>query len=145
MRRVAEKIEYSATAIYFHFRDKETLLREICDTDFLTLAHAITAAAQIADTIERLKATGLAYFRFGVEYPNHYRLMFMTPHPPLGDEHEIERGNPEQDAYAFLKQIVAQAIAEKRLRPSSRTPTRLRRRCGRRARRDLAEHRQEQR
>jgi AcrR family transcriptional regulator len=117
MRRVADKIEYSPTAIYFHFRDKETLLREICDTDFLTLAHAIAAAARIPDTIERLKATGLAYFRFGVEFPNHYRLMFMTPHPPLGDEHEIERGNPEQDAYAFLKQIVVQAIAEQRLRP----------------------------
>jgi len=116
MRRIADRIEYSPTAIYFHFRDKETLLREICDADFLTLAQQITAAAEIADPIERLKATGLAYFRFGVDYPNHYQLMFMTPHPPLGDEHEIERGNPEQDAYAFLRAIVVQAIAEKRFR-----------------------------
>jgi AcrR family transcriptional regulator len=116
MRRIAEKIEYSPTAIYFHFRDKETLLREICDTDFLTLAQQIATAAEIADPIERLRATGLAYFRFGMDYPNHYQLMFMTPHPPLGDEHEIQRGNPEQDAYAFLKAIVAQAIAEARFR-----------------------------
>jgi hypothetical protein len=64
-----------------------------------------------------LKATGLAYFRFGMDYPNHYRLMFMTPHPPLGDEHAMERGNPEEDAYAFLKAIVVQAIAENRFRP----------------------------
>jgi AcrR family transcriptional regulator len=116
MRRIADKIEYSPTAIYFHFRDKETLLREICDADFLTLAQQIGAAAQIADPIERLRATGLAYFRFGVEYPNHYRLMFMTPHPPMGEEHDIQRGNPEEDAYAFLKAIVEQAIAEGRFR-----------------------------
>ena len=112
MRRIADRIEYSPTAIYFHFRDKETLLREICDADFLTLAHEIAVVAQIADPIERLRAIGLAYFRFGMNYPNHYRLMFMTPHPPLGDDHEIERGNPEEDAYALLKSIVAQAIAE---------------------------------
>lgn len=118
MRRVAEKIEYSPTAIYFHFRDKETLLREICDADFLTLAHQIAAAAEIRDPIERLRATGMAYFRFGMDYPNHYRLMFMTPHPPLGEEHALERGNPEEDAYAFLKAIVVQAIAEKRFHPA---------------------------
>jgi AcrR family transcriptional regulator len=116
MRRIADKIEYSPTAIYFHFRDKETLLHEICDADFLALAQQFGAAARIADPIEKLKATGLAYFRFGMSHPNHYRLMFMTPHPPLGDEHAITKGKPEEDAYAFLKSIVAQAIAEGRFR-----------------------------
>lgn len=117
MRRIAEKIEYSPTAIYFHFRDKETLLREICDADFLTLAHSIAEAGQIADPIARMKATGLAYVRFGLEFPNHYQLMFMTPHPPLGDEHAVERGNPEEDAYAFLKGTVEEAIAQNRFLP----------------------------
>ena len=117
MRRIAEKIEYSPTAIYFHFRDKETLLHEICDTDFLTLAHEIALAGQIADPIERMRATGLAYVRFGIEHPNHYRLMFMTPHPPFADEHKVERGNPEQDAYAFLKAMVEEAIVQGRFKP----------------------------
>jgi AcrR family transcriptional regulator len=117
MRRIAEKIEYSPTAIYFHFRDKETLLREICDADFLTLAHSIAEAGQIEDPIARMKATGLAYVRFGLEFPNHYQLMFMTPHPPLGDEHAVERGNPEEDAYAFLKGTVEAAIAQNRFLP----------------------------
>jgi len=117
MRRIAEKIEYSPTAIYFHFRDKETLLREICDADFLTLAHSIASAGQIDDPIARMKATGLAYVRFGLEFPNHYQLMFMTPHPPLGDEHAVERGNPEEDAYAFLKGTIDEAIAQKRFLP----------------------------
>jgi AcrR family transcriptional regulator len=114
MRRIADRIEYSPTAIYFHFRDKETLLKELCQTDFFTLAHQFTAMQKIADPLEKLKATGLAYLQFGLENPNHYRLMFMTPHPPI--EPDTERGNPEEDAYAFLKAIVAQAIAEKRFK-----------------------------
>ena len=117
MRRVAERIEYSPTAIYFHFRDKETLLHEICDSDFLTLARQFVDVAKIADPIEKMRAAGLAYFRFGIEHPNHYRLMFMTPHPPFTDEHMVHKGNPEEDAYQFLQDIVSEAIAKGRLRP----------------------------
>ena len=114
MRRIADRIEYSPTAIYFHFRDKEALLKELCQSDFLTLAQQFTALQKVANPIEKLKATGMAYLRFGLEHPNHYRLMFMTPHPPV--EPDNERGNPEEDAYAFLRAIVEQAIAEKRFK-----------------------------
>src|SRR5215212_210406 len=115
MRRIAERIEYSPTAIYFHFKDKETLLTELCQHDFLTLAQQFMTIQEVADPIEKLKATGLAYFRFGMDYPNHYRLMFMTPHPPIADDKK-RKGNPEEDAYAFLRSIVAQCISEGRFR-----------------------------
>ena len=118
MRKIAERIEYSATAIYVHFKDKESVLRELCETDFRTLARELYEIAKIADPIERLRATGLAYAEFALTHPNHYRLMFMTPHPPYEkDEVELGKGNPEEDAYAFLKGIVAEAIAAGRLRP----------------------------
>jgi AcrR family transcriptional regulator len=116
MRRIADKIEYSPTAIYFHFRDKDALLKELCEHDFLSLAQQFIAMRDISDPIEKLKATGKAYLQFGIDYPNHYRLMFMTPHPPI-TEHELEKDNPEEDAYAFLKAIVAQAIAARRFKP----------------------------
>ena len=41
MREIAKRIGYSATSIYLHFADKDTLLRAICDTDFLALASAL--------------------------------------------------------------------------------------------------------
>jgi AcrR family transcriptional regulator len=116
MRRIAEKIEYSATAIYFHFRDKEALLKELCETDFRTLAHEFAAMEAITDPLEKLKATGHAYVQFGLSYPNHYRLMFMTPHPPVQAD-ETDRGNPEEDAYAFLKSIVAEGLALELFKP----------------------------
>src|SRR5215468_1634410 len=99
MRKIAERIEYSPTAIYLHFKDKEAVLREICDADFGALAQGFATIARIADPRERLVATGNAYAEFGLTHPNHYRLMFMTPHPPFTKESALERGNPEEDAY----------------------------------------------
>jgi AcrR family transcriptional regulator len=118
MRKIAEAIEYSPTAIYLHFADKLDVLRACCDADFRLLAKKFRKIAEIADPIERLKATGRAYADFGFKHPNHYQLMFMTPKPPVVHEaSDIERGNPEEDAYAFLKGTVGAAIASGRLRP----------------------------
>lgn len=118
MRGIADRIEYSPTAIYFHFRDKEALMRELCDTDFRTLAVELGSIATIPDPLERLRRVGHAYLQFGLEKPNHYRLMFMTPHPPIvPEESSVDLGNPEEDAYALLKSIVAELVNTKRFRP----------------------------
>ncbi|MGA8312334.1 MAG: TetR/AcrR family transcriptional regulator [Terriglobales bacterium] len=112
MRQVAEKIEYSPTAIYLHFADKEELFHELVHEDFARLATVFTSATMPANPVDRIREIGRTYMEFGTHYPNHYKLMFMTPHPPaeLDDrDHEI-KGNPESDAYAFLKLSVKQAI-----------------------------------
>ena len=118
MRRVAEKIEYSPTAIYVHFTDKNELFRELCRQDFARLAEVFQGSALPIDAVGRLKQIGRTYIEFGMRYPNHYKFMFMTPHPPveLDDEMREEKGNPELDAYAFLKWAVQQAITAGRLR-----------------------------
>ena len=112
MRKVAEKIEYSPTAIYLHFTDKEDLFHELVHEDFAQLAEVFQSAAMPQDPLERLRHIGRTYVDFGVRYPNHYKLMFMTPHPVAElDERDREvLGNPEVDAYAFLKMTVQQAI-----------------------------------
>ncbi|HEX8253404.1 MAG TPA: TetR/AcrR family transcriptional regulator [Thermoanaerobaculia bacterium] len=119
MRRIADKIEYSPTAIYFHFKDKEALLAELCDCDFRAFAQRFNVIAQIADPVERLRAAGAAYVDFGLENPSHYRLMFMTPKAITAKTTEvstIDKGNPEEDAYAFLQGIVAELMAKGRFR-----------------------------
>ena len=57
MRRIADRIEYSPTAIYFHFRDKEALLAELCDCDFRAFAQEFFVIARLADPVERLRST----------------------------------------------------------------------------------------
>jgi len=111
MRKVAEKIEYSPTAIYVHFGDKNELFHELCRQDFARLQEVV-ATEMPSDPIERLQKIGRNYIQFGERFPNHYVFMFMTPHP----EHELDEmdreivGNPEVDAYAFLKRAVQDAI-----------------------------------
>jgi len=123
MRKVAERIEYSPTAIYLHFADKVSLLRELCETDFLSLAKQFQRIAKVEDPVERLRRIGQAYVEFAIDHPNHYRLMFMTAHPPI--EHEsgaMRKGNPEEDAYFFLVATVTEAIERKRFLPELKDP-----------------------
>ena len=118
MRRVAEKIEYSPTAIYVHFSDKQQLFHELCQQDYARLAEVFQSSAMSSDPIERLKQIGNTYTEFGVRYPNHYKFMFITPHPPQEPDEEDREimGNPEVDAYAFLKWAVQEAIDAGRFR-----------------------------
>lgn len=112
MRKVAEKIEYSPTAIYLHFADKEDLFHQLCQEDFARLAEVFQSSAMPADPVARIQEIGRVYVQFGLEYPNHYKLMFMTPHPggELDEQDHEVKGNPESDAYALLKHTVQQVI-----------------------------------
>ena len=118
MRRVAEKIEYSPTAIYVYFADKQELFHELCQQDYARLAEVFQSSAMSSNPIERVKQIGRTYTEFGVRYPNHYKFMFMTPHPPHEPDEEDREvmGNPEVDAYAFLKGAVQRAIDAERFR-----------------------------
>jgi AcrR family transcriptional regulator len=122
MRKVAEKIEYSPTALYVHFADKEQLFLELCHSDFRRLAESFTKLAHTPDPIERIRQIGQAYISFGLQNPNHYRMMFMTAHPCVPDPGLLGKGNPEEDAYAFLRQTVSEAIAAGALRPELQDP-----------------------
>ena len=97
MRKIAERIEYSPTAIYLHFPDKLAVIRALCDRDFLTLAKQFQKIAKVADPIERLRQVGRAYTVFALSHPNHYQLMFMTPLKGVNKaaESDVERGNPK--------------------------------------------------
>ncbi len=117
MRKVAQRIEYSPTAIYAHFQDKEALMRELCTADFQKLADAFQEVATIEDPIERLRRTGRAYIEFAIRYPNHYRLMFMTPLPAEIDTDQTGKGDVQRDAYAFLVAVVQDAMAKGAFKP----------------------------
>lgn len=123
MRKIAERIEYSPTTIYLHFADKETLFREMCGADFRQLAERFQEVARISDPFERLRECARIYIRFGKMHPNHYRLMFMTP-PPVGPSEEAlaQKGNPNVDSYAFLMNIVSQAMEAGAFRPEYKEP-----------------------
>ena len=114
MRRIADAIEYSPTAIYLHFEDKDDLVRALCHQDFGRLLAAMEKEAPPTDPIEWLRQLGRAYARFALENPNHYRFMFMSPMKP---EHKPEPTDPGHQSYEVLRASVARAIESGALRP----------------------------
>ena len=128
MRAIADRIEYTPTALYHHFPSKQALLSELCERDFHELAHHFQGSSAPSDPIERLFAIGESYLRFAIEYPSHYRFMFMTVFPVVphaaGYVDEV-RDDPERNAYALLRGACASAIASGRLRPEYADPDQI--------------------
>ncbi len=117
MRKIAGEVGYTAMALYRHFPDKESLVREICLEDFRTLGQAMDRIAGDPDPVARLHRMGLAYVDFALEYPDQYRLLFMTPLPREAHVEAVVAEHPEVDCYAWLRVTVAEAISARRLRP----------------------------
>jgi AcrR family transcriptional regulator len=123
MRAIADKIEYTPTAIYHHFRNKEALLAELCSADFRSLAAAFQRIGRIEDPLERFSRLCDAYVDFALEHPMQYQLLFMTRHPVVLDK-GTDRGAGEV-AYGFLRETCEDVIASGRLRPELTDPDEL--------------------
>jgi AcrR family transcriptional regulator len=117
MREIAKRIGYSATSIYLHFADKRALLRAICEADFAAMASNIKAILEIQDATQRLIAISNSYAKFALKYPNHYQLMYMTPHARYGISVQDEfKNNLEKDAYFQLRTVVNDVFYEGKFR-----------------------------
>jgi AcrR family transcriptional regulator len=88
IRTVAEAVGVTPPAIYLHFADKDALLLAVCESEFERFDAYVEAAVAAAgdDPVERLMRRGQAYVRFGVEHPEHYRILFMSGIVPDDDE-----------------------------------------------------------
>lgn len=122
MREIARRIEYSPTALYGHFVDKETLFRELCRQDFAEFAQSLLReVSNVHDPVEQLCHAGIMYLSFAEHYPEHYRLMFLAEHPDVPPT-EAERNDPTQNAYVFLRALVVVLIDNGTLRPELTDP-----------------------
>lgn len=120
MRAIANRIEYTPTALYHHFPSKQALVTELCVQDFTALSARFMPLAQMPDPVERLQALGRVYLQFAMDYPSHYRFMFMTvlneiEHTPEFLAESVM--NPERNSYLLLRGACAEAIATGRVRP----------------------------
>ena len=79
IRKIAEDVGVSSTALYMHFRDKSEILLEICRQAFDTL-FALNSEVLATELPPLAKARRMTsdYMRFGLENPNAYRLVFCT-------------------------------------------------------------------
>src|SRR6185312_1734794 len=77
LREVARRAGVSHAAPYNHFADKAALLAEVAAVGFRALGREMERASRRARSARQgLLGIAIAYVRFGVERPAHYRLMF---------------------------------------------------------------------
>jgi AcrR family transcriptional regulator len=77
LREVARRAGVSHAAPYNHFADKAALLAEVAALGFQALRRELEEAARRPrSSRQALIGIAVAYVRFGVEHPAHYRLMF---------------------------------------------------------------------
>ena len=91
VRAIAQAAQCTPPSIYLHFADKDELLMEACERRFADLdRYAQDAAEGSDDPLESLRLRGRAYIRFGVDHPQHYRLLMMTVHEKSLEELDWE-------------------------------------------------------
>jgi AcrR family transcriptional regulator len=110
MRALADAIEYSPPVIYAHFRDKDAIIEELCYRQLRTLAKAFANFGTL-DPIERLRQIGYVYVDFAVKHPSHFRFLFLTQHAYTMNDDDLAKDDPQQNAYAFLRQTAEEGIA----------------------------------
>jgi AcrR family transcriptional regulator len=110
MRRVAERIGYSATTIYRYYEDKDDLLFAVVNEGFSEFARQLTEAAENgSNPLKRLEALGQAYIRFGLENPVYYQMMFMQ-RADLLFESRGEKTPPMIESFDVLQRSVRAAM-----------------------------------
>jgi AcrR family transcriptional regulator len=84
IRAVAEAVGVTSPSIYLHFADKTELIYAVCEKNFEQFDRFIEGVAgDSKDPVDALRRRGRAYVQFGLDHPEQYRILFMTP-PPGG-------------------------------------------------------------
>ncbi|MCU1354339.1 MAG: Transcriptional regulator [Acidimicrobiales bacterium] len=115
IRAVADAVGVTPPSIYRHFPDKAHLLFEVCTRSFNRLADAMAAVPIGDDPFGALVRQAEAYVRFGVEHPEHYRIMFMDRIGLPPEQYEAEM-TVETSAFGRLMQTVEAIVATGQVR-----------------------------
>ena len=77
MRKIADKIEYTAPIIYEYYANKEAILLELTKKGFMLLACRMREAMNAHEKLEeQIEAMWLAYWNFAFAEKEYYQLMF---------------------------------------------------------------------
>ena len=113
MRKIADKIEYTAPIIYEYFSNKEAILQELTCKGFGILTKDLEAAKQQSeDAGEQLEAMWLAYWNFALKNKEMYQLMYGVEMTCCAQR------NTETDApYMLISNTIAQLMGENDPKP----------------------------
>jgi len=111
IRKIADEVGLSSTALYMHFADKGEILNEICRNAFEgLLARQMECMASGDNALKCVTDLARGYTQFGFEHPNAYRLAFMMPTMPNADGSETVAQKAAAQLYKNFELSVSRAI-----------------------------------
>jgi len=93
MRKIADRVGVTATAIYRHYKDKDEILDELISAGLAMLSDYLDPALNAPDPYQRLSGLIDAYLTFALEQPRYFDLAFLVPSPATRLSEELERHN----------------------------------------------------
>ncbi|MET0274369.1 MAG: TetR/AcrR family transcriptional regulator [Phenylobacterium sp.] len=117
IRKIADEVGVSSTALYMHFQDKGCILLEICERTFtLLLQRNQEIAGKPLDPVVRVKMMLEAYMRWGLEHPNAYQLVYSQPRPLSATAWPEDTVDLSTQCYEIFSGVVREIGASGRLR-----------------------------
>ncbi|WP_177177324.1 TetR/AcrR family transcriptional regulator [Bacillus sp. MUM 116] len=111
MRKIAQKIDYSPTAIYKYFANKEEILLQLLMHGYAIFLNSLksgVAKSGAKEADEKLKASLHAYINFGLSHPDYYRLIFIE------NLHQLQKMMTQEDdrvrGFILLTELVTEAM-----------------------------------
>ncbi len=121
LRAVAKEADIAPPSVYLHFADKTALILAVLYKLFTELAAARDEAERATavaggNAWDRLLARSLAYVRFGLERPGHYKVLYEgRAIPRLDDPRLAALGQPMLDRTA---ELIGEVRRERRAKPA---------------------------
>lgn len=116
VRAIVDSVGVTPPALYLHFEDKTDLFFEVCQRRFADFERALVAAAgSVDDPMQRLRALGRAYIRYGVENGEHYQLLF-GPRLVAAAEGRDLTDTPGMRAFLLLVDLIRDGVDQGRFR-----------------------------
>jgi AcrR family transcriptional regulator len=120
IRKIADEVGVSSTALYMHFADKACILHEIVDG---TLSQLLVNNTEIAnkplDAVVRTRMMLDAYMHWGLEHANAYQLVYCSRGPVSSDPTPERTTDLSRQCYEAFSGVVREVAANGRLRTGS--------------------------
>lgn len=117
IRKIADEVGVSSTALYMYFQDKSQIMLEICVHALEQLYHrleAITAAK--SDPLTKVRGVLEVMMRFGFEQPTAYQLLYCVAPKDINERRNEVIAPLSRSCFMRTQQAVEAAIAEGQLR-----------------------------
>lgn len=100
MRKIGKLCDFSHTKVYYYFSNKDEILLSLVDNGFSILKDRVeNECDKISDSKDKLIACLKEIYRFGINEPNYFNLIFGIEVPKYTDFLSKEVSNNNLDAY----------------------------------------------